>query len=150
MRSRSAAAKQIIYLIERLSRTNRTVLKTGRVSAVDRSADEPTYRRGKKPKQEESGRLSSREIREIFEDIHPRDIFFTRNSSPKNKIENRMRRFRQRLARRVKSPRDRLNNAIRAIGRHGKTEAIRETKRVVRGEARRHLRRVLGIQLNAG
>jgi hypothetical protein len=124
-----------------------------RIYAVDRSADEPTYRRGRKPKQEESGRLSSREIREIFEDIHPKDIFFMRNSSPKNfkrlsvknRIENRMRRFRRRLARRVKSPNDRLNNAIRAIGRHGSREAVRETKRVVRSEAHRHLRRVLGI-----
>jgi hypothetical protein len=122
-----------------------------RIYAVDRSVDEPIYRRGRKPKQEESGRLSSREIREIFEDIHPRDIFFMRNFSPKNfrrssvknRLENRRRLFRQRLARRGVSPKDRLNNAMRAIGGHGRREVVREGRPVVRGETRRQVRRLI-------
>ncbi len=125
-----------------------------KIYAVDWTADEPVHRWKRKPKKYNDERLSSREIKEIFDNIHHTDVRFSSTSSSqrlrlkklkKVGIKNRMTKLRQRIERSRHRPIQHLNRALRSLARHGKRELVREGRRVVRSSARYYLRRMMGF-----
>ena len=123
-----------------------------KIYAVDWTADEPVHRWERKPKKYNDERLSSREIKEIFDNIHHTDVRFSSTSSSqrlrlkklkKVGIKNRMMKLRRRIEMGRQRPAQRLNRALRSLGRHGKREIMREGKLIARNAARKQLRRLI-------
>lgn len=123
-----------------------------KIYAVDWTADEPVHRWERKARKYDDERLSAREIKELFDNVHPSDVRFSSMSSSsrarlkklkKVGIKNRMMKLRQRIERGRQRPAQRLNRALRSLGRHGKREIMREGKRIARNTARQQLRRLV-------
>jgi hypothetical protein len=125
-----------------------------RIYAIDWSESEPINRWERTPKIYNNDRLTAREIKELFDNVHPSDVRFSSMPNYSRKrllkvkkiaIKNRINKFRQRIESRVQHPAQRLNNVLHSLGRHGQRELLREGRRVVRSSARRQLRQMIGI-----
>jgi hypothetical protein len=112
-----------------------------KIYAVDWTANEPVHRWERKPKKYNDGRLSSREIKEIFDNIHHTDVRFSSPHSSKKRLLN-LKKFvlKNKIAKLRQRPAQSLNRALRSLGKQGRRELIREGKRVVRNSARRKIR----------
>ncbi len=125
-----------------------------RIYGVDWTEIEPINRWERIPKIYNNDRLTAREIKEIFDNVHPSDVRFSSmpNSSRKRllklkkvAIKNKISKLRQRIESRVQHPAQRLNNVLHSLARHGQRELLREGRRVVRSSARHQLRQMIGI-----
>jgi len=123
-----------------------------KIYAVHWEALEPIHRWERKPKKYDDERLSSREIKELFDNVHPSDVRFSSMSNSsrvrlkklkKVGIKNRMMKLRRRIEMGRQRPAQRLNRALRSLGRHGKREIMREGKLLARNAARKQLRRLV-------